>query len=73
MSRALARFGLALALHALAVRLWTADDRSIVTPYGGAVLGLGGLVLTVGRDGHEEPCFRAGPAGPPSVKCLSID
>ena len=28
-------FGLALALHALAVRLWTADERSIITPYGG--------------------------------------
>ena len=25
-------FGLALALHALAVRLWTADERSIITP-----------------------------------------
>ena len=24
-------FGLALALHALAVRLWTADDRSMTT------------------------------------------
>ena len=31
-------FGLALVLHALAVRLWTADERSIVTPYGGTVL-----------------------------------
>jgi branched-subunit amino acid ABC-type transport system permease component len=31
-------FGLALALHALAVRLWTADERSIITPYGGSVL-----------------------------------
>ena len=28
-------FGLALMLHALAVRLWTADDRSITTSYGG--------------------------------------
>lgn len=31
-------FGLALALHALAVRLWTADERSITTAYAGAVL-----------------------------------
>ena len=31
-------FGLALALHALAVRLWTADERSITTAYAGAVV-----------------------------------
>jgi branched-chain amino acid transport system permease protein len=42
-------FGLALALHALAVRLWTADERSIVTPYGGAVIGVGGLSIPVVR------------------------
>ena len=42
-------FGLALALHALAVRLWTADDRSIVTPYGGAVISVGGLSIPVVR------------------------
>lgn len=42
-------FGLALALHALAVRLWTADERSIVTPYGGAVISVGGLSISVVR------------------------
>ena len=38
-------FGLALALHASAVRLWTADERSVPTPYGGVVWSLGGLSL----------------------------
>ena len=42
-------FGLALMLHALAVRLWTADERSIVTPYGGAVLTVGDLSIPVVR------------------------
>jgi branched-chain amino acid transport system permease protein len=38
-------FGLALALHALAVRLWTADERSIVVPYAGAVISVGNLSI----------------------------
>ena len=42
-------FGLALALHTVAVLLWTADERSIVTPYGGAVWRVGGLSLSVVR------------------------
>ena len=42
-------FGLALALQALAVRLWTADERSIPTPYGGAVLTVGGLSIPLVR------------------------
>jgi branched-chain amino acid transport system permease protein len=42
-------FGLALSLHALAVRLWTADDRSITTAYGGAVITLGDLAIPVIR------------------------
>jgi branched-chain amino acid transport system permease protein len=42
-------FGLALMLHALAARLWTADERSIVTPYGGAVLSVGDLSIPVVR------------------------
>lgn len=42
-------FGLALALHALAVRLWTADERSIVSPYAGAVLSVGNLSIPVIR------------------------
>jgi branched-chain amino acid transport system permease protein len=42
-------FGLALALHALAVRLWTADERSIAVPYGGAVLSVGELSISVVR------------------------
>jgi branched-chain amino acid transport system permease protein len=42
-------FGLALALHALAVKLWTADERSIPTPYGGAVITVGELAIPVVR------------------------
>jgi branched-chain amino acid transport system permease protein len=42
-------FGLALALHALAVRLWTADDRSVTTGYSGAVLHVGPLAVPVIR------------------------
>jgi branched-chain amino acid transport system permease protein len=42
-------FGLALALHALAVKLWTADERSVVTPYGGAVVSVAGLSIPVVR------------------------
>ncbi len=42
-------FGLALVLHALAVRLWTADERSIVTPYGGSVITVAGLSIPVVR------------------------
>ena len=42
-------FGLALAFHALAVRLWTADERSIVTPYGGRVLMLGDVAIPLVR------------------------
>ena len=42
-------FGLALVLHALAVRLWTADDRSIDTSYAGAAISLGGLSIPLVR------------------------
>jgi branched-chain amino acid transport system permease protein len=42
-------FGLALAFQALAVRLWTADERSIPTPYGGAVITVAGLSIPVLR------------------------
>lgn len=42
-------FGLALALHALAVRLWTADERSITTSYAGAVLEVAGLTVPLVR------------------------
>ncbi len=41
----LVSFGLALAVHAMAVRLWTADERSITTSYGGDVLTLAGLAV----------------------------
>ncbi|HEV8438872.1 MAG TPA: branched-chain amino acid ABC transporter permease [Methylomirabilota bacterium] len=41
----LVSFGLALAIHALAVKLWTADERSITTAYGGEVLTLAGLAV----------------------------
>jgi branched-chain amino acid transport system permease protein len=42
-------FGLALFLHALAVRLWTADERSITTPYAGAVVEIAGLTVPLVR------------------------
>jgi len=42
-------FGLALVLHALAVRLWTADDRSIDTAYAGSAISLGGLSIPLVR------------------------
>lgn len=42
-------FGLALALHTLAVRLWTADERSVTTAYAGQVLSAGGLVVPLVR------------------------
>ncbi len=42
-------FGLALALHALAVRLWTADERSVPTPYGGGVFMVAGVAIPAVR------------------------
>lgn len=42
-------FGLALTLHALAVRLWTADERAIGTAYGGAAFSVGGLSIPIVR------------------------
>ena len=42
-------FGLALALDALALRLWTADERSIDIAYGGAALSVGDLSFPVVR------------------------
>ena len=44
-------FGLALTLHALAVRLFTADERSIPTAYGGQTIAVGGLVVPLSRLG----------------------
>jgi branched-chain amino acid transport system permease protein len=41
----LVSFGLAVVIHALAVKLWTADERSITTPYGGDVLTVAGLAV----------------------------
>ncbi len=42
-------FGLALTLHALAVRWWTADERAITTGYAGTVLQMGGVAVPVVR------------------------
>jgi branched-chain amino acid transport system permease protein len=42
-------FGLGLALHAAAVLLWTADERSITTAYGGQVLTVGGIAIPLVR------------------------
>jgi branched-chain amino acid transport system permease protein len=44
-------FGLALTLHALAVRLFTADERSIPTAYGGQTIAVSGLVVPLSRLG----------------------
>ncbi len=44
-------FGLALAFHNLAIRLWTADDRTIAAAYTGVVLHAGGLVVPAVRLG----------------------
>lgn len=42
-------FGLALTLQALAVRLWTADERSITTSYAGAVVEIAGITIPLVR------------------------
>ena len=42
-------FGVSLALHALAVKLWTADERSVTISYSGEVLSLAGLAIPVVR------------------------
>jgi branched-chain amino acid transport system permease protein len=42
-------FGLGLVLQNLAIRLWTADERSITTAYAGAVMRLGELNLPYTR------------------------
>ena len=42
-------FGVSLALHALAVKLWTADERSVTIGYSGEVLSVGGLAVPVVR------------------------
>jgi branched-chain amino acid transport system permease protein len=42
-------FGLALAAQALAVRLFTADERAITTAYAGSVVTVGGIVIPVVR------------------------
>lgn len=42
-------FGLTLVLHALAIQLWTADERSVTTAYSGAVMRLGPFVVPLLR------------------------
>jgi branched-chain amino acid transport system permease protein len=42
-------FGLALALHTLAVQLWTADERAITTGYAGSVVTVAGLTIPLVR------------------------
>ena len=41
----LVSFGLGLSIHALAVRLWTADERSITTSYGGRAFTVAGIAI----------------------------
>jgi branched-chain amino acid transport system permease protein len=42
-------FGLTLVLHTLAIRLWTADERAVTTPYSGAVIRLGVFAIPLVR------------------------
>jgi len=42
-------FGLGLTLHAAAVQLWTADERSVTTAYAGSVLDVGGVSVPLVR------------------------
>jgi branched-chain amino acid transport system permease protein len=44
-------FGVALALQALAVKLWTADERSITTSYAGSVVTVGPIAIPLVRLG----------------------
>lgn len=52
-------FGLALAFHNLAIRLWTADERAITTAYSGAVVTIAGLVFPLVRLGGLAVAFVA--------------
>lgn len=52
-------FGLALAFHNLAIRLWTADERAITTAYSGAVVTIAGLVFPLVRLGALATAFVA--------------
>ena len=42
-------FGLTLVLHALAIQLWTADERAVTTAYSGAVMRLGPIAIPLLR------------------------
>lgn len=42
-------FGLTLVLHALAIQLWTADERAVTVAYSGAVLRLGPIAVPLLR------------------------
>lgn len=50
-------FGLALVLHALAILLWTADDRAVTAAYAGRVLHAGSLVVPLTRLGGLGVAF----------------
>jgi branched-chain amino acid transport system permease protein len=50
-------FGVALALQALAVKLWTADERSITTPYAGSVITVGPIAIPLVRLGSLVLAF----------------
>jgi len=50
-------FGVALALQALAVKIWTADERSITTPYAGSVLMVGPIAIPLVRLGSLVLAF----------------
>lgn len=50
-------FGLALVVQTLAIQAWTADERAISTPYSGAVLALGGVVIPWSRLGALAVAF----------------
>jgi branched-chain amino acid transport system permease protein len=52
-------FGLTLVLHALAIQLWTADERAVTTAYAGAVLRLGTIAVPLLRLGCLLLAFAA--------------
>ena len=50
-------FGLALTIHALAVKLWTADERGITTAYAGSMVAVGPLAIPLVRLGSLALAF----------------
>jgi branched-chain amino acid transport system permease protein len=52
-------FGLALVVQTLAILVWKADERAITTPYAGAILPIGNVVVPLARLGALGVAFLA--------------